>query len=335
MRAIAFTRSLPASDPDALVDITLDTPQPGPRDLRVKVEAVSVNPVDVKVRAGGDQADPRVLGFDAAGIVDAVGSEVTLFKPGDAVFYAGSITRPGTNSEYHLVDERIVGRKPKTLDFAEAAAIPLTAITAYELLFDRIGVRKGAGSDTRSLLILGAAGGVGSIAIQLARTLTDLTVIGTASRTDSAEWARSLGAHHIVDHTKPMAPQLDALGFKTVDIILSLTGTTHNLPQLPELVAPKGHIGVIDDPKVFDIVPFKRKAVSLHWELMFTRPIFGLPDMIEQHTLLNEVADLVDAGKIRTTLTGKLGPINAANLRKAHEQVESGRMIGKVVLAGW
>lgn len=335
MRAVAFTRSLPVDDAEALADITLEIPQPGPRDLLVKVEAVSVNPVDVKVRAGGDSAGPRVLGFDAAGIVEAVSSAVTLFKPGDAVYYAGSIDRPGTNSQWHLVDERIVGRKPSSLGFADAAALPLTSITAWELLFDRIGVRRGDPADQRSLLVFGGAGGVGSIAIQLARQLTGLTLIGTASRPESEAFVRAMGAHHVVDHSKPLAPQLEAIGFPVVDIILSLTGTAGHAAILPQIVAPKGHIGIIDDPKTFDIVPLKRKAVSVHWELMFTRPLFGLPDMIEQHRLLNEIANLVDAGRIRTTRTTTLGPIDAATLREAHRRIESGRTVGKMVLEGW
>ncbi|BCP54455.1 Zn-dependent oxidoreductase [Kaistia sp. 32K] len=335
MRAIAFTRSLPASDENALVDITLDTPEPGPRDLRVKVEAVSVNPVDTKVRRNAGSDTPRVLGYDAAGIVDAVGAEVTLFKPGDRVYYAGVINRPGTNAEYHLVDERIVGRMPATLDFAEAAALPLTTITAYELLFDRIGARKGKGADTRSLLVIGGAGGVGSMAIQLARALTDLTVIATASRPETIDWVKRLGAHHVVDHTKPLDEEVARIGIPAVDIVLSLTDTAHHVPAIQKLVAVQGHVGVIDDTPTLDVVPFKGKSVGIHWEMMFTRPIHQTPDMIEQHRLLNEVAGLVEAGKIRTTLTNRVGPINAATLRAAHQLVEGGRSIGKTVIAGW
>lgn len=335
MRAVAFTRSLPVGDPDALVDIELDRPEPGPHDLLVKVEAVSVNPVDTKVRRGGDQPSPRVLGYDAAGTVAAVGSAVSLFKPGDAVFHAGSIRRPGGNAEYQIVDERIVGRKPESLDFAAAAAMPLTSITAWELMFDRIGIRRGEGVDTRSLLVLGGAGGVGSMAIQIARALTGLTVIATASRPESTAWVRDLGAHRVIDHTKPLGGELAAIGFPTVDIILALTGTAGHASVLPEIVAPEGHIGVIDDPGSFDAVPYKGKAVGIHWESMFTRPIFGTASMIEQHRLLTEIAGLVDAGRMRSTLTRTLGPIDAATLREAHALVESGRMIGKVVVAGW
>lgn len=335
MRAVAFTRSLPVADPDSLVDIIVDRPRPGSNDLLVKVEAVSVNPVDTKVRRATDSPQPRILGFDAAGTVEAVGEAVTLFRPGDAVFYAGSILRPGSNAEYQLVDERIVGLKPKSLDFATAAAIPLTSITAWELLFDRIGVQKGEGADKRSLLILGGAGGVGSMAIQIARALTGLTVIATASRPESRDWVRSLGAHHVVDHSAPLAPQLAAIGLPEVDIILSLTGTAGHAAVLPDLVAPEGHIGLIDDPGAFDAIPYKRKAVGIHWESMFTRPIFGTPTLVRQHQLLTEVAELVDAGRLRSTLTKTLGPIHAANLREAHSLVESGRTIGKIVLASW
>lgn len=335
MRAVAFTRSLPVDDPAALADITADKPEPGPHDLLVKIEAVSVNPVDTKVRRAGDSATPRILGFDASGTVVAVGPAVSRFRAGDAVFYAGSITRPGSNAEFHLVDERIAGVKPKSLDFVAAAALPLTSITAYELLFDRIGVKKGEGADTRSLLIFGGAGGVGSMAIQLARALTGLTVIATASRPESADWVRGLGAHHVIDHSKPLDPQLAALGLPEVDIILSLTGTAGHAAVLPEIIAPEGRIGVIDDPGVFDVMPFKRKAVSIHWESMFTRPIFGTPTLGEQHRILNEVSALVDAGRIRSTLVKTLSPIDAANLREAHRLVESGRTIGKIVIAGW
>ncbi|MCX5569483.1 zinc-binding alcohol dehydrogenase family protein [Kaistia nematophila] len=335
MRAIAFTKSLPASDANALSDITLDVPEPGPRDLRVKVEAVSVNPVDTKVRRNAGSDTPRVLGYDAAGIVDAVGAEVTLFKPGDAVYYAGTINRPGTNAEYHLVDERIVGRKPATLDGAEAAALPLTTITAYELLFDRIGVRKGEGADRRTLLVVGGAGGVGSMAIQLARALTGLTVIATASRPDTVAWVEGLGAHHVIDHTKPLDEEVARIGIPAVDIVLALTQTPHHWPAIQNLVAPQGHVGVIDDMPTLDIVPFKGKAVGVHWESMFTRPIHRTPDLVEQHKLLNEVAGLVEAGKIRSTLTNRVGPINAATLREVHALVESGRSIGKTVVEGW
>ncbi|MBB5753003.1 zinc-binding alcohol dehydrogenase family protein [Prosthecomicrobium pneumaticum] len=334
MRAVAYRQSLPITEEAALLDVVLDRPEPGPRDLLVRVAAVSVNPVDTKVRKRADpKGEPKVLGYDAAGTVEAVGAEVTLFRPGDAVFYAGSIARPGTNSEFHCVDERIVGRKPATLSFAEAAAIPLTAITAYELLFDRIGVEKG--ETGRSLLVIGGAGGVGSVAIQLARALTGLTVVASASRPETAEWVRALGAHHVVDHTKPLDEEAARIGLPQIDIVLALTQTATHWPAIQKLVAPQGHVGIIDDMETLDIVPFKAKAIGIHWESMFTRPVFGTPDMIRQHELLDEVAGLVDAGRLRTTIQKTLSPIDAANLKAAHALIESGRSIGKIVVEGW
>jgi NADPH:quinone reductase len=339
MRAVVFKKSLPIGDPDALVDVELPRPEPGGRDLLVKVEAVSVNPVDTKVRRGGDPVGGmRVLGWDAAGTVEAVGSEATLFKSGDAVFYAGSVARPGANSEYHLVDERIVGRKPASLSFAESAALPLTAITAWELLFARIDVARGETADGRSLLVVGGAGGVGSMAIQIARKLTGLTVIATASRPETQTWVRELGAHHVIDHTQPFAPQLTAFGVPAPDIVLALTGTVQNAAQIAEVIAPEGRLGLIEGAtalKTFDAAPLFSKSVGVHLELMFTRAMFGTPSMIEQHRLLTEIADLVDSGVIRTTLREIVGPIDAAHLKKAHALVESGKTIGKAVLEGW
>jgi len=338
MRAVGYRKSLPVAEPESLVDFTAAVPEPAGRDLRVAVKAVSVNPVDTKVRMRAAPAPgepPKILGYDAAGVVEAVGPEATLFKPGDEVFYAGSIARPGTNAEYHLVDERIVGRKPRALSFAEAAALPLTSITAWELLFDRFGVPRGNTPDGRALLIVGGAGGVGSMMIQLARKLTGLTVIATASRAETRAWCEKLGAHHVIDHAKPMADQLKAIGHAQVALIAGLTGTDQHFPSVPDIVAPQGKFGLIDDPKALDVSLLKRKAVSLHWESMFTRAIFQTPDMIAQHRLLDEVAALVDSGDIVTTATRELKPINANNLRQAHALVESGRMIGKVVLEGW
>jgi zinc-binding alcohol dehydrogenase family protein len=339
MRAVVFRKSLPIADPDALVDVELPRPEPAARDLLVKVEAVSVNPVDTKIRRGGDPpGGMRVLGWDAAGIVEAVGSEATLFKPGDAVFYAGSVARPGANMEYHLVDERIVGRKPSSLGFAEAAALPLTAITAWELLFDRIGVRRGEAADRRSLLIVGGAGGVGSMAIQIARKLTGLTVIATASRPETQAWVRELGAHHIIDHTQPFAGQLTAVGLPAPDIVLALTGTTQNAGQIAEVIAPEGHLGLIEGAaslRAFDAGPLFTKSIGVHLEMMFTRATFSTPTMIGQHRLLTEIADLADRGVIRTTLKQVVGPIDAAHLKEAHALIESGKAIGKVVLEGW
>ena len=335
MKAIAYIEhGLPIDDPLALVELELPTPEPGPRDLLVEVRAVSVNPVDTKLRRGAAVQQPRVLGFDAAGVVRAVGSQVSLFKPGDEVFYAGSITRPGSNSELHLVDERIVGRKPASLSFAEAAALPLTSITAWELLFDRLGVPEG-GWEGQSLLIIGAGGGVGSVLTQLARRLTRLQVIGTASREETRQWVRELGAHEVIDHSLPLTEELKRVGVDAVTHVASLTHTDAHYGQIIEALQPQGRLALIDDPAQLDALPLKRKSLSLHWELMFTRPMFETPDMVRQHELLQRVAELVDAGTLRTTLAEHFGVINAANLRRAHALLESGRARGKVVLEGF
>jgi zinc-binding alcohol dehydrogenase family protein len=337
MKAVGYYRSLPISDAESLIDVELAKLSPSGRDLLVKIEAISVNPVDTKVRmrAAGEAGKPKILGWDAAGVVEAAGSACSLFKAGDKVWYAGSILRQGTDAEYHLVDERIVGAMPKRLSFTEAAALPLTSITAWEMLFDRFGVRVGKPASAGSLLIIGGAGGVGSIAIQLARRLTGLTVVATASRPETKEWCRELGAHHVIDHSKPLSAQLAAVGCPAVDYVFAVTGTRQHLPEIVEITAPQGKFGLIDDPKALDAMPFKRKAVSIHWESMFARSMFETPDMIAQHHLLNEVSALVDDGLIRTTLNETLGTINAANLRKAHALIESGRAKGKLVLAGF
>lgn len=337
MKAVGYKTPLPIADADSLLDIEIPTPEAEGRDLLVEVKAVSVNPVDVKVRASAkpEGSDYKILGWDAAGIVKQTGSECSLFKPGDEVYYAGSIARPGTNSEFHLVDERIVGKKPKSLDFAHAAALPLTTITAWELLFDRLGVQPGKPANAGSLLIIGGAGGVGSILIQLASRLTGLNIIATASRLETRQWCLDLGAHHVVDHTKPFAEQLRSVGTPQVELIASLTATDVHYPGLVELLAPQGKVGVIDDPKSLDAKPLKRKAASLHWEFMFARSLFGTPDILAQHQLLNEVSALVDAGVIRTTASETVGKINATNLKKAHTVIESGRSRGKLVLEGF
>jgi NADPH2:quinone reductase len=336
MRAVGYKQPSPIQSPDALLDITLPNPVAAERDLLVEVKAISVNPVDYKIRSGSAPLaghEYRILGWDAAGIVKAVGSEVTLFKPGDEVFYAGSLIRPGTNAELHLVDERIVGRKPKSLDFLQAAALPLTSLTAWELLFDRLGVKPGKPVDAGSLLIIGGAGGVGSVLIQLARKLTGLTVIATASRPETQKWCLDLGAHHVIDHTKPFGPQLKEIGISEVEYIASLTGTDVHYPGMIEVLAPQGHVAVIDDPKTLDVKPMKRKSAALHWELMFTRSIFTTKDIIAQHQILNEIASLVDEGVVVTTLAHTFGSVNAENLRRAHELLESGKSFGKIVLS--
>ncbi len=337
MRAVGFRESLPIAAESSLVDLDLPRPEPQGRDLLVGIKAVSVNPVDVKVRlnAPPEPGAVKVLGWDAAGVVVAAGPEATLFGPGDAVFYAGAIDRSGTNAEFHLVDERIVGPKPASLDFPEAAALPLTAITAWEALFDRLDVRRPVPGAANALLIVGGAGGVGSIAIQLARRLTDLTVIATASRPETRDWCRELGAHHVVDHRRPLAAQVAALGIGAPAFTFSTNDTGTHLPDIAALIAPQGRVALIDDPKGLDVMVLKRKSVSLHWEFMFTRPLFGTVDVLAQHELLREVARLVDAGTLRTTLTEVVGAIRADTLKRAHALIESGRARGKIVLAGF
>jgi len=337
MKAVGYTKSLPIDDEKALFDFEAAKPEPKGRDIRVAVKAISVNPVDFKVRKRAEPkaGETKILGYDAAGVVDAVGPDVTIFKPGDEVFYAGSILRQGTNAEFHLVDERIVGRKPASLGFTESAALPLTAITAWELLFDRLGVAPGKSLDPRTLLIIGGAGGVGSILIQLARRLTGLTVVATASRPETVKWCQDLGAHAVVDHSKPMKEQIEALKVPPVALIASLTGTEQHYKALADIIAPQGKFGLIDDPAEFSMAAFKGKAVSVHWESMFTRSSFQTPDMIAQHHLLNDVANLIDEGVLRTTLDKTFGTINAANLKRAHALLESGKSQGKVVLEGW
>jgi len=358
MKAVGYQKSLPIEDKDALFDFEAPKPEPRGRDLRVAVKAVSVNPVDTKVRkrAAPPPGETKILGYDAVGVVEAVGPEVSLFKPGDEVFYAGSILRQGTNAEFHLVDERIVGRKPKSLSFAEAAALPLTSITAWELLFDRLGalpapdaVKMNAipaiarmavdqfhvAGPAQTLLITGAAGGVGSILIQLARRLTGLTVLATANRPESRDWCLKLGAHAVIDHGKPMKEQIDALKLPPVTLIASLTHSDQHYKAIADFMAPQGKFGLIDDPAEFSIAAFKGKAISIHWESMFTRSSFTTPDIIAQHNLLNDVADLIDKGVIRTTLADNYGAINAANLKRAHALIESNKSRGKIVLEGW
>lgn len=337
MKAIAYYASLPISDTKSLQDIELPEPVAGPRDLLVEVKAISVNPVDTKVRQNmaPENGAAKVLGWDVAGVVKAVGSEVTLFKAGDKVFYAGSIARAGGNSELHVVDERIVGHMPKSLGFAEAAALPLTAITAWELLFERLQISEGRNDQGQSLLIVGAAGGVGSILTQLAKQLTGLKVIGTASRPQTRDWVSELGADLVIDHSQPLSEELKRAGIASVTHVASLTQTDQHLPQLVEALAPQGKLALIDDPKSLDISLLKRKSLSLHWEFMYTRSLFETPDMIEQHKLLNRVAELIDAGTLKTTLGEHFGVINAANLRRAHELLESGKAKGKIVLEGF
>lgn len=336
MRAVGYRKSLPISDEASLVDLELPVPEPGPHDLLVKVEAVAVNPVDYKIRQSGDpEGGARVLGWDAAGTVVAVGEQVEKFKVGDDVYYAGALNRAGVNSEYHAVDERIVALKPVSLGFAEAAALPLTSLTAWEGLFERLGLRNGGLEQDGALLITAAAGGVGSIAAQLARALTSLTVIGTASRPETVEFAARMGVRHIVDHRKPLVPQLAAVAPDGLTHVFSTTNTDRNLGDYAEALRPFGQIVAIDDFDSLPIGVLKAKSISYHWEFMFTRSMFQTPDQDQQHHILTQVARLVDAGILTTTATKDLGPINAANLREAHRILESGTAIGKITLTGF
>ncbi len=334
MKAIGYQNAGPISAETALTEFVADMPKPGPKDLLVEVRGVSVNPVDVKLRANAQpEAGPRILGFDAAGIVKETGPEVTLFQPGDEVFYAGDLTRPGSNAEFQLVDERIVGRKPKSLNFAEAAGMPLTSITAWEILFDSFGLKEGEGAGD-ALLVIGGAGGVGSILIQLAKKLTGLTVIATASRAHTKAWVDKMGADHVVDHRRPLDEEMKALGV-TPRYVAALTHTDKHISSIIKLIKPRGHIALIDDPHMLDITPMKSKALSVSWEFMFTRSMFQTEDMDAQHKLLNRVADLLDKGVLHSTVNIHAGDLSVANLRTAHEFQESGAAIGKTVLNGF
>lgn len=336
MKAVAYRRALPIDHADALEDIELATPVPKSHDLLVRVNAIAVNPVDTKLRARVEPpaGEAKVLGWDAVGIVEATGAEVTGFKIGDRVYYAGSIIRPGANSERHVVDARIAALAPKTLSDAQAAALPLTTITAYELLFDRLGVSQGGGAG-QTLMIVGAAGGVGSILIQLARQLTQLHIIATASRPETRQWCLDLGAHEVIDHARPLFEELKRAGHQQVDMVAGLTHTPQHFGQIVECLKPQGRLSLIDDMDALDVMRLKGKSISLHWEMMFTRSTFGTPDMAEQGKLLAEVAQLVDAGRIRTTLGEHFGKITAQNLRRAHQFIESGKAQGKIVLEGF
>lgn len=337
MKAVAFSQSLPIDHAEALQDITLEVPEAKGRDLLVEIKAISVNPVDYKVRQrmAPPEDEYKVLGWDAAGVIKAVGAEVENFKVGDKVYYAGDLTRPGSNAEYQLVDERIVGHMPRTITFAEAAALPLTTITAWELCFDRLNIPLQKEQSDQSILIIGAAGGVGSIMVQLLRQLTGITVIGTASRETSVKWLAELGAHHIINHRDSLSTELDLIGQSQVDYVASLTNTADHYEEIIKCLKPQGKLGVIDDAEHLDAMPLKIKSISLHWEFMFARSMFKTADMIEQHYLLSAVADLIDQGAIKTTVAHQLGTINAKNLIKAHAMLEQQQAHGKIVLEGF
>ena len=338
MKAIGYKKAGPISNENSLIEFDAPMPVCGDRDLLVEVRAVSMNPVDTKRRANaepeaGINNGIKIIGFDAAGVVKEVGSKVSLFKVGDEVFYAGDVTRPGTNSEFHVVDERIVGEKPRSLGFADSASLPLTSITAWEMLFDSFGLKEGDGKG-ESILVIGGAGGVGSIFIQLAKQLTNLTVITTASRPETIEWVKKMGADHVINHRQPLAEQVKALGLQP-RYVASLTATEQHFDSIVELIKPRGHIGLIDDPKSFNINAIKLKALSFSWEFMFTRSMFQTDDMIKQHDILNQVSNLVDEGKVVSTTTHNAGKITAENLKEMHVLQESGRAIGKSVLEGF
>lgn len=337
MKAVGYTDDLPVEQGRRLVDLELPIPQPGPRDVLVRIAAVAVNPLDptMRRRKGGSPEAPMILGWDAAGVVERIGPAVTLFKPGDEVYYCGSIARPGCNAEYGLVDERIAALKPRSLSFTEAAALPLTAITAWESLFERLKIRIGKAATDDAILVIGAAGGVGSMATQLARRLTGLRVIGTASRPASRAWLAELGAHDIVDHTKPLSQELARIGRPTVRYIYCLTQTLDHWDEIAKCLAPQGEVCLIDIPTGLDALKIRPKAGSLHFEMMMVKVLFETPDMIQIHRLLTDVASMVDSGIIRTTAGVDLGPINAANIRRAHSEIETKRTVGKITLTGF
>ena len=334
MRAIGYKQPGPIDAVDSLVEFETEAPELRPRDLLVEVRGISINPVDTKVRGGRPPIGAiGIMGYDAAGVVKEVGSEVSLFQVGDEVFYAGDITRPGTNAQLHAVDERIVGKKPTSMDFVEAAGMPLTSITAWELLFDSLGIKEGTGQG-ESILILGGAGGVGSILIQLAKKLTGLTVVATASRPETTEWVKKMGADHVINHHQSLTDQL-----KTIDVqplyVASLTGTDGHFPAIIELIRPRGHVAFIDDPKTLDIKVGKPKALNFSWEFMFARPMFNMDDIEVQHQLLNRVSQMLDAGELISTVNRRLGKLSVETLKAAHQVQESGQVIGKNVLEGF
>ena len=332
MKAIGYPQTGPIAAPDALIEFETEAPKVGPQDLLIEVKAVSVNPVDTKVRTRMEPENgPNILGYDAAGVVKEIGSEVSKFQVGDEVFYAGDLTRPGTNAELHIVDERIVGKKPSSLDFSEAAGLPLTSITAWEILFDSFSLSEGDGSG-ESLLIIGGAGGVGSILIQLAKKLTNLTVVATASRSETIQWVEKMGADHVINHHESLTEQMNSLGL-TPKYVAALTASDQHFEVIVELLKPRGHIAIIDDPDLLDIRIMKRKALSISWEFMFTRSMFQTEDIEVQHQLLNRVSEMIDSGELLSTVTKNLGEMTVDNLIEAHKLQESGRAIGKTVLS--
>jgi NADPH2:quinone reductase len=337
MKAVGYKRNGPIDRDDALIDVTLPKPVPTDHDLLVEIAATAVNPIDYEIRSSSpiDEGDVRVLGWDAAGNVVGMGSLVQGFEIGDRVYYCGAIRRQGTNAEYNIVDARIAAKAPISLSNAEAAALPLTSLTAWEMLFERLDVTRPVPAAAPAVVIIGGAGGVGSMAIQLLRALTDLTVIASASRPETKEWCSSLGAHHVVDHSQPLAPQIAALGIGSPGFVFATAGSIEYRDDIVEFLSPRGRYGYIDSPTAFDVNPFKWKCISIHPEAVFMRSLMQTTDMSVQGDILRRVAELIEAGKIRTTLTETLGTINAANLKQAHRLLESGKARGKIVLEGF
>ena len=333
MQALGYNERGPVSNPNAVIAHTADMPTLGPRDLLVEIKGVSVNPVDFKVRANRPPVGTVILGWDAAGVIKDVGAEVTMFKRGDEVMYAGEFTRPGTNAEFQAVDERLVGRKPSSIGFAEAAALPLTTITAWEMLFDSFRIQEGEGAG-EALLVIGGAGGVGSIMIQLAKKLTNLTVVATASREETANWVKKMGADHIVNHKNPLNEEMQALGIAP-KYVAALTGTEGHWESIIDMMKPRGHIGMIDDPADINWKGLKMKALSFSWEFMFARSLHKTDDIDAQGLLLNRVADLVDGGEVTSTANKNYGALSEATLRQALADQVEGSAIGKSVLNGF
>ncbi|PJE13787.1 zinc-binding alcohol dehydrogenase family protein [Legionella sp.] len=334
MKAIGCVKAKSNDEINPLVDLELPRPKPTGHDLLVEIKAIAVNPVDFKTRKRVQlqEGERRILGWDASGIVKEIGEQVSVFKPGDEVWFAGDITRPGCYSEFTLVDERITGWKPKTLSFEQAAALPLTSITAWELLFDRLNI---TANQKGSLLIIGAAGGVGSILVQLAKRLTELTIIGTAGREESLKWIKNNGADYVIDHKEPLLQQLEKQGIGEVDYVIGLTHSAEHVEEIVNCLKPQAKFALIDDPDQLDFRIFKLKSISIHWEMMFTRSMYKTPDMSTQHRILTQVAELVDKELIQTTLNDHFGVINSANLTRAHELLISGKSRGKIVLSGF
>lgn len=335
MKAIGFKENLDIKNKESLQDIEVSTPKANGRDILVEVKAISVNPVDFKIRKSRKPkaGEYEIIGWDAAGIVKEVGKDVSLFKVGDEVWYAGELKRQGSNAEFQLVDERIVGKKPSSLSFAEAAAMPLTSLTAWEMLFDRVQVDKD--DPDKSILIVGAAGGVGSIMVQLAKQLTQLKVMGTASRDETRNWLKDLGADVVIDHSQKLSDEFKKESLSDADYVIGINATGQHFDEIVKIINPQGKFGFIDDPKVVNATSFKPKSVSIHYELMFTRSLFQTPDMLEQHHILNKVSELIDDGTLKTTKGEHFGSINAENLKRAHQLLESGKSKGKIVLEGF